>query len=34
MDKRRLRERAGSIPPEDMQRVDAALGISMGLTGE
>lgn len=31
LDKRRLRERAGSIPPEDMQRVDAALGISMGL---
>lgn len=31
LDKRRLRERAGSIPPEDMQRVDAALGISIGL---
>ena len=31
LDKRRLRERAGRIPPEDMQRVDEALGVSMGL---
>jgi mRNA interferase MazF len=31
LDKRRLREKAGCIPPEDMQRVDEALGISMGL---
>ena len=31
LDKRRLRERAGFIGPEDMQRVDAALGISMGI---
>ena len=29
--KRRLRERAGRIAPEDMQRVDEALGVSMGL---
>ena len=31
LDKRRLRERAGRIAPEDMQRVDEALGVSMGL---
>ena len=31
LDKRRLRERAGYVGPEDMQRVDAALGISMGI---
>ena len=31
LDKRRLRERAGKIPPEDMHRVDEALGVSMGL---
>lgn len=34
LDKRRLRERAGCIPPEDMQRVDEALGVSMGLGGD
>ena len=28
---RRLRERAGCIPPDDMRRVDEALGVSMGL---
>lgn len=32
LDKRRLRERAGTIPPEDMQRVDSALGVSVGLS--
>ena len=31
LDKRRLRERAGIIPPDDMRRVDEALGVSMGL---
>ena len=31
IDKRRLRERAGCIPPDDMRRVDEALGVSMGL---
>ena len=31
LDKRRLRERAGCIPPDDMRRVDEALGVSMGL---
>ena len=31
LDKRRLRERAGRIPPDDMRRVDEALGLSMGL---
>ena len=31
IDKRRLRERAGIIPPDDMRRVDEALGVSMGL---
>ncbi len=31
LDKRRLRERAGCIPPEDMARVDQALGVSIGL---
>ena len=31
LDKRRLRERAGVIPPDDMRRVDEALGVSMGL---
>ena len=30
LDKRRLRERAGVIPPDDMRRVDEALGVSMG----
>ena len=31
LDKRRLRERAGCIPPEDMARVDQALEVSVGL---
>jgi len=31
LDKRRLRERAGRIPEDDMRRVDEALGVSMGL---
>ena len=31
LDKHRLRERAGVIPPDDMRRVDEALGVSMGL---
>ena len=31
LDKRRLREKAGCIPPDDMRRVDEALGVSMGL---
>ena len=31
IDKRRLRERAGRIPEDDMRRVDEALGVSMGL---
>ena len=30
LDKRRLRERAGVIPPDDMRRVDEALGVSYG----
>ena len=34
LDKRRLRERAGVIPPDDMRRVDEALGISMGLESQ
>lgn len=32
LDKRRLRERAGRIPEDDMRRVDEALGVSMGCT--
>ena len=32
LDKRRLRERAGRLDPEDQQRVDQALGVSVGLT--
>ena len=31
LDKRRLRERAGLITPEDQRRVDQALGVSIGL---
>ncbi len=31
IDKQRLRERAGQISPEDQQRVDAALDVSLGL---
>ena len=34
LDKRRLRERAGRIPPDDMRRVDEALGVSMGLESQ
>ena len=34
LDKRRLRERAGRIPPDDMRRVDEALGVSMGLDSQ
>lgn len=34
LDKRRLRERAGVIPPDDMRRVDEALGVSMGLESQ
>ena len=34
IDKRRLRERAGRIPPDDMRRVDEALGVSMGLESQ
>ena len=34
IDKRRLRERAGCIPPDDMRRVDEALGVSMGLESQ
>ena len=34
LDKRRLRERAGVIPPVDMRRVDEALGVSMGLESQ
>ena len=34
LDKRRLRERAGCIPPDDMRRVDEALGVSMGLESQ
>ena len=33
-DKRRLRERAGRIPEDDMRRVDEALGVSMGLESQ
>ena len=32
LDKRRLRERMGAVDPAAMQQVDAALGISFGLT--
>lgn len=32
LDKHRLRERAGQVQPEDMARVDQALGVSVGLT--
>ena len=32
LDKRRLRERAGCITPEDQTRVDQALGVSIGLS--
>lgn len=32
LDKRRLREKAGSLTSADQQRVDQALGISVGLT--
>ena len=31
LDKRRLRERAGCITPEDQRRVDEALEVSIGL---
>lgn len=31
LDKTRLRERMGAIPNGDMRRIDAALGISLGL---
>ena len=31
LDKHRLREKAGQVGPEDMQRVDQALGVSIGL---
>ena len=31
LDKRRLRERAGQITPEDQRRVDQALDVSLGL---
>ena len=34
LDKRRLREKAGCIPPDDMRRVDEALGVSMGLQSQ
>ena len=34
LDKRRLRERAGRIPEDDMRRVDEALGVSMGLESQ
>ena len=32
LDKHRLRERAGQITPEDQNRVDQALDVSLGLT--
>ncbi len=32
LDKRRLRERAGQITPEDPHRVEEALEVSIGLT--
>lgn len=32
LDKRRLRERAGRLLPEDQARVDQALEVSVGLT--
>ena len=31
LDKHRLREKAGQVVPEDMQRVDQPLGVSIGL---
>ena len=34
LDKRRMREQAGRLPPEEMRRVDEALGISMGLESQ
>ena len=32
LDKTRLREHMGRLPPGDMRRVDAALNVSLGLT--
>ena len=34
LEQRRLRVRAGVIPPDDMRRVDEALGVSMGLESQ
>ena len=31
LDKRRLKERIGQLPPEEMARIDQALRVSMGL---
>ena len=31
LDKRRLREKTGALPPDAQQKVDQALGISVGL---
>lgn len=33
LDKTRLRERMGAIPHGEMRKVDAALGVSLGLGG-
>ncbi|MDR1927582.1 MAG: type II toxin-antitoxin system PemK/MazF family toxin [Oscillospiraceae bacterium] len=33
LDKRRLRERMGNLETRDMQRVDRALSVSLGITG-
>ena len=32
LDKHRLREKAGQVAPDDMQRIDQALGVSIGLS--
>lgn len=33
LDKRRLKERMGNLEPRDMQRVDRALSVSLGIAG-
>jgi len=33
LDKRRLKERMGNLEPPDMQRVDRALSVSLGIAG-
>jgi mRNA interferase MazF len=33
LDKRRLKEHMGNLEPKDMQRVDRALSVSLGIVG-